>query len=108
MIYFTDDSEIAEYEFFTRGFRNDIYVQINNNYYNLNVYTISRLQYEFDIAWNFEKYYLIDPNIILVNEIKKPEIILTINQLDKRMNFFKDLKPIDKKIVKKLKLIKIN
>lgn len=66
-IYFLDDSELAEYEAISKGYRTDIYVEIEDIFYNVSVYTILRLQQDFESENEDYGYYSVDPNLILVS-----------------------------------------
>lgn len=94
-IYFSEDSEVAEYEALSKGYRIDVYVKIDENVFNLSVYTLIRLQQDFDTECETYGFYTPDPNIIFVKEVKKNEIITTVNRLFEQ-KFFEKLKPLDR------------
>lgn len=91
-IYFSDDSEALEIEAVDRGWRNDVYVLIDNLLFHLNVYTIERLDKDFKIELEYYGYYTVDSNMILVISSDKNTIISTILHLYKQA-YFKEIKP---------------
>lgn len=91
-IYFEEDSDLMEFESESKGYRNDIFVKEQNLVYKLNVYSIIRLQQDFDSEIESYGYYAIEPNIILVREVKKDEIIDTLLKL-KNQNYFSEILP---------------
>ena len=93
-IYFSVDSELSEYEAISKGYRVDVYVEINGPIYNLRIYTIIRLQQDFESEIEANEFYLPDPNIVLVKSANRLEIINTINFLYD-CDYFSSIKPID-------------
>ena len=80
-IYFSDDTELIEYEAIMKGYREDVYVYLKENVYKMSVYTLIRLQQDFDTELQMSGYYSVEPNLILVKETSKFEITRTINKL---------------------------
>ncbi|MBI3511837.1 MAG: hypothetical protein HY064_14340 [Bacteroidetes bacterium] len=105
-IFLKDDDERSEYESLNKGFRNDVYIKVDNKYYNVSVYNIVRLQQDFEEESNSSGYYSMEANLILVNEVTKPEIVFTIQKLVDEKYFHK-LKPIDSSNIIVLDLKKI-
>ncbi|MGE5329542.1 MAG: hypothetical protein ACM3KR_08550 [Deltaproteobacteria bacterium] len=93
-IYFSDDSELAEYESTSRGYRTDVYVKINNNIFNVRVYAMIRLQQDFESEIESYGYYATEPNLILVKDANKEEIIATIKKLYEQ-KYFEELKTVE-------------
>ena len=92
-VNFEYDTELAEFEAINKGYRNDIHVTIGKCTFNVRVYSIVRLQQDFESEFNNYGFYSIDANLILVNETNKAEIINTINKLYED-GFFEKLKPL--------------
>lgn len=92
-IYLLDNSELAEFESISKGYRQDVYVKINSNWYNINVYDIVRLQQDFESEIEECRYYSIESNLVLVSEVSRDNIIFTVQKLVKQ-KYFEELKPI--------------
>ncbi len=92
-IYYLDDSELAEVEAESKGYRVDVYVKVSNLLYNVRVYDIFTLKQDFEREIDGYGYYAIEPNLVLVNNVKKEEIIFTINKLYEQ-KYFEELKPL--------------
>ena len=88
-IFFSEDSERSEFEAICKGYRTDVYVRVENRIYQLSIFTLGRLQSEFESVVEREGYYDIEPNIVLVTETNKAEILHTINCLHKDSYFDK-------------------
>lgn len=100
-IYFSADTDLTEYEAINKGYRLDVYVKIDENIFNLRVYTLIRLQQDFETEWKTTKRYLAEPNLVLVRETAKEEIISTVNELY-RQNYFEYIKSINNIDISKL------
>lgn len=99
-IYFLDDYSIENKKFCNeyanrvdeeaklKGTRSDIIVKIDDKYYNIDAYSFDRFQE--DVFYSFEKdgYYILGSNIILVKDVSKENIILTLNKLYKYEQYF--------------------
>lgn len=96
-VIFTDNTELAEYEAVNKGYRNDVFVKINEDYYNLRVYDIVRLKQDFESEVEEYGYYSIEPNLVLVTEVTTDNVFKIISQLYED-GYFKHLKPVDKKL----------
>lgn len=96
-VIFTDDTELAEYEAVNKGYRNDVFVKIQEDYYNLKVYDIVRLKQDFDSEVEAYGYYSAEPNLVLVTEVSTDNVMKIIAQLYED-GYFHHLKPVDKKI----------
>ncbi|MEK3825863.1 hypothetical protein [Paenibacillus sp. FSL K6-1558] len=97
-IYFLEDTELAEYEAVSKGYRNDVIVAISDLIYHIYVYDITRLQQDFKSEVENYGYYSIEPNLVLVKEASKEVIQSTIKALFEQ-NYFDSLKPVDKSSV---------
>lgn len=97
-IYFLEDTELAEYEAVSKGYRNDVIVAISELFYHIYIYDIVRLQQDFELELENYGYYSIEPNLVLVKEASKEMIQLTIKALFEQ-NYFDNLKPVDKSSV---------
>lgn len=91
-IYFMYDTELSEYEAIQKGYRVDVFVKVDNQYFNLRVYDIIRLQQEFESEIDSRGYYAVEPNLVLVKEANKKEIVNTIRSLYKQ-KYFEKIKP---------------
>ena len=92
IIYFTADTELSEYEAINKGYRVDVYAVVGKEVFNLRVYTLVRLQQDFESECETYGYYSIEPNLVLVRDANKDEIINTIDELGKQ-NYFESIKP---------------
>ncbi|MGC6768045.1 hypothetical protein [Enterococcus sp. LJL51] len=93
IVYFENNSEVMTYESFNKGYREDVFVVIENKAYQLNVYTMIRLKQDFELEIKDYGFYEMVPNLILVNECQEEDIIKTIKELQER-GFFSALKPL--------------
>lgn len=91
-IYFQDDSELAEYEAINKGYRHDVFVKVNKEIFNVRVYSLIRLQEDFESEIETYGFYAVEPNLILVNDTNKEEIVSTINRLFQQC-YFTEIKP---------------
>ncbi|MBR4342259.1 MAG: hypothetical protein IKP88_06105 [Lachnospiraceae bacterium] len=91
-VFFETDSELAEWEAENRGWRNDVYVAINDDIFRLNIYTPTRLLQDYETEIKDYGYYPIDCNIVLVPYAKKETIIATIHKLVEQ-GYFREIKP---------------
>ena len=93
-IYFLYDSELAEYEASNKGYRTDVFVEVDSSLYNVRIYTLLRLQQDFESEIESYGFYTAEPNLILVKDSNKKEIIETITKLYEQ-KYFDELKPIE-------------
>lgn len=103
-IYFSDDSELVEYESSSRGYRTDVYVEINNNIFNVRVYAMIRLQQDFESEIESYGFFAIEPNIILVKDANKEEIVSTIIKLNEQ-KYFEEIKSLENVDISKFKKV---
>lgn len=97
-VFFLEDTELAEYEAISKGYRNDVIVTVSDILYRVYVYDIVRLQQDFESELDNYGYYSIESNLVLVKEVSKENIQLTIKALYEQ-KYFENLKPIDKSSV---------
>ena len=90
-IYFSEDSELSEYEAVNKGYRHDVFVKMNQSIYHVFVYTLIRLQQDFETEMDNRGFYAVKPNLILVRNTDKYEIMSTINFLIGQ-DFFSNIK----------------
>ncbi len=100
-IYFLYDTELSEYEAIQKGYRVDVFVKFDNQYFNLRVYDIIRLQQEFESEIDSRGYYAVEPNLVLVKEANKKEIVNTIKNLYKQ-KYFEEIKPVNEVNIEEL------
>lgn len=103
-IYFLYDTELSEFEAIEKGYRLDVFVKIGNDYFNLRVFDIVRLQQEFESEVENEGYFAVEPNLILVKEVNKKEIINTIKSLYKQ-KYFEEIKSVSNINISELVLV---
>lgn len=89
-IYFEEDSELAEFESESKGYRNDVFVKEHNTIYKLNIYSMIRLKQDFYSEIESYGYYAIEPNLVLVHDVKREVVIDTILKL-KSQNYFSEI-----------------
>lgn len=93
-VYCLDNSELMEEESKSKGYRTDIYVNIDNKYFHLNIYDIVRLQQDFESELEDYGYFSIEENIVIVEDVVKDKIISTLKKLNGDF-FFTKLKEIN-------------
>ncbi|TAE18918.1 MAG: hypothetical protein EAZ95_03000 [Bacteroidetes bacterium] len=89
-IYFEENNEYAEFEASKKGIRMDIFVQVEDDIYNLTFYSIDRISEEFYKNYHRKGYYLTPPNLVILKEITTKSIIETTLKLVEQ-NFFQKL-----------------
>ena len=80
-VTFEDDTELAEFEAISKGYRNDVYVTIDKYTFNIAAYSMVRLQQDFESEINNYGFYSIEANLVLVKETSRKEIVEVINNL---------------------------
>jgi len=93
-IYFAYDSDLSEYEASSKGYRTDVFVKIGNNIYNLRIYSMIRLQQDFESEIVSYGFYMPEPNLVLVNDVNKDEIIKIVQKLYEQ-KYFEEIKSIN-------------
>ena len=103
-VFCLDNSELAEYEAVSKGYRGDVYASISNQIYHLNVYDIVRLQQDFETELEEYGFFSTEPNLLLVKEANSKEIKKLVLSLYKQ-KYFEGVKPLDSIEVEKLNLV---
>lgn len=100
-IYVEDNSKNMQDESFQKNYRNDVYVKIDNKFYNLSIITINRLKDEVKETFKNENVYCTPNNLVIVKEVTNDCIIESIKSLYAK-NYFvgcKECEIIDNSIV---------
>jgi len=100
-VYCIDNSARTEMEFSHRGYRNDIFVCVEDQIFKIVIYDIVRLQQDFETRIQEEQYVDIEPNIVLVREVKKENIIFTLEKLHED-DYFRKINPVDRHRIEEL------
>lgn len=95
-VFFLDDTELAEFEGNSKGYRNDVYVKVLNKLFNIKVYDIVRLQQDYELELETYGYYSVEPNLVLVKDVSKAEIEFVVRKLFEQ-KYFESVKPVDDK-----------
>lgn len=91
-IFYLNYDDLSEFESHSKGFRSDIYVQISHDYFKLYIYDLIRLTQDFETEFTLNGFFDIEPNIVLVKEVKLIYIKSTIRHLY-RAKYFDKIKP---------------
>jgi hypothetical protein len=94
-VYCLDNSELSHYEAEAKGYREDIFVFLNQKYFNLYVYDPIRIVQDFESEYSYYGFFSIEPNLIMVKNVTAESIINTIRMLIKDTSFFGKIKPIE-------------
>jgi hypothetical protein len=92
-IFFEDGTEFAELEAVQKGYRTNVIVEIDNIFYKINIISLHRLTQEFIEIKKQGKFYNMEPNLLLVEDCSKQEIIETVLYQVKHSCFFEETKP---------------
>ena len=87
-IYVKDNSQEKNLLCKARGYRRDIFVKVNENFYKMNVFSFTYLKQYLQNQYELEKVYCIEPNLLIVRSVSKKNIIDTI--LKQAQNFYFD------------------
>ncbi len=100
-IYVEDNSKNMQDESFQKNYRNDVYVKIDNKFYNVSIITINRLKDEVKETFKNESVYCTPNNLVIVKEVTNDCIIESIKSLYAKNYFFgcKECEIIDNSIV---------
>lgn len=77
-----------------RGYRSYIFVKIMSELYHITAYDIVRLRQDMETELEYQGFFPIEPNIILVREVTKEEILTTIKGLYEN-KYFDYIKPLN-------------
>ncbi len=89
-IVYQNEGERFDFESMNKGYREDVCVYLKDKKYKLSIYTITRLNQDFEMEVKEYGFFQMPINLILVEEISKDIINNTINELQKR-NFFEGM-----------------
>ena len=95
-IYVANNSEKRQQEAMAENYRDDIVVEINNNFYSIIVFTLERLYREVSECNNNNEIYSMKPNLMIVKETTNDDIIKTM-LFNVGNYFFRNLKPVENK-----------
>ena len=82
-IIYDEDTELAEYEAFVKGYRSDVTVVIGEKKYRVHIISMLRLQQDFEMEHKDSGYYMTEPNTLIVKEVTKKEIEYVISEMYK-------------------------
>ena len=88
-ISYEDDTELAEWEAWNRGYRQDVIVKIGDKKYKVYVICMVRQRQDFEPEADF-KPYLTEPNTIIVRDTTKEDIENAI-RWQYKMKYFEKL-----------------
>lgn len=77
-ILYENNTELAEYEALSKGYRKDVIVKIGSRKYRVYIITMIRLKQDYDEEMRTAGYYTSEPNTILVDSMEKEEIERTL------------------------------
>jgi len=80
-IVYEDDTELAEYEAFMKGYRTDVTVVLGDKNYKVYIISMLRLQQDFEVEHKASGFYMAEPNTLIVKEVTKKEIEYVISEL---------------------------
>ena len=90
--YAIDDDEVTK----QKGHRSDvIFIDNDNNNYEVNFVTTERLKSDLKYNQNIGKNYFADFCLVILEEVTKDMILSSVQELSK-INFFKRFTPIEK------------
>lgn len=90
-IYVEDNSKNIQDESFLKNYRNDVYVKIDNKFYNVSIITIKRLKDEVNETFKSEAVYCTPNNLVIIKELTNDCIINSFKTLYEK-NFFSGCK----------------
>ncbi|AIQ29239.1 MULTISPECIES: hypothetical protein [unclassified Paenibacillus] len=93
-VFYLEDTELAEFEASNKGYRNDVYVMILNDLFNIKVYDIVRLKQDFELESESYGYYSVEPNLIIVKEVTKEAIEFVVKKLYEQ-KYLESIKTVD-------------
>jgi hypothetical protein len=105
-IYCLENSEWMDFDSDKRGYRGDIYVKADSEYFQLNIYDIVRLKQDFETEIEYYGFFDIESNIVLVEDVTLVKIKKTIEYLYSKQ-YFKKIKPLEIGYIDKLDLFEV-
>lgn len=91
-IFFSEDTELSEWESINKEWRSDVYVFCNGLMFQLNIYTLVRLSQDYETTVKDSGFYYVEENIVLVSSTDKETIISSILKLYD-VRYFDKIKP---------------
>ena len=91
-LQFGTEYDIAQSE--QKGYKWDVFVKKDNNFYRISAFTPARLQQEIEMSEEYSDYYDIDINLVIIKEVTNEEIIRTMCHLEDDY-FFEQLLPLE-------------
>lgn len=91
-IFFDEDNEYSEFTYYEKDCRFGIIVVLNEKKYKINVYGITRLNQEFNECIKNNEIFFVEPNLIIVKDVTKQNIIDAILCISNEYIFFSQLK----------------
>ena len=91
-IYVSKNDEIYKEEVKNKGWRDDVYVFINNKYYKIFIYEKMRFIQDYDESISSMQAYVPEPNTIFVESVTNECIVKTI-KICSDEDYFEYLKP---------------
>lgn len=89
-VIYGDDKNYLDFQ--DKGWRDDIIVKINDEYFNLNIYTLESFVFDMNLTIKNHGTYIMDPNIIIVEKMDYQSILKNI--IDNYQNdYFNNIKP---------------
>jgi len=84
------DTPSSNFEASEKGFRRDVYVQIDDVFYNVCPYILDNLIWEYTESKKEDGYYTPFPNLIFVEDMSKKTIIKTIEHVYEKWGFWNE------------------
>lgn len=95
--YFTQDSSESDYNCIHNGYREGIYVRVGTDIFNLVAYSLKKFRQILHQHFSKREYYWSkNPNMLLVRQTSKREIMYLIHKLHSEQKYFSYLKPLEK------------
>lgn len=82
-IIYEQDTQLAEYEALSKGYRADVVIVIGDKKYKVYIISMTRLQQDFDMEHQDSGYYMVEPNTLIVKEVTKKEIEYVVSEMYK-------------------------
>lgn len=80
-IIFEYDNPTDNWDYFTKGYRDDVIVKVGDRKYKLYAVTMDRIRQNFEVDFRIYHFYMAEVNTVLVKEATKEEIENTIRRL---------------------------
>jgi hypothetical protein len=93
-VYYVNGTQTAAAIAKDKGYRPDVYVKYNGQYFHLVVYDSVRLIQDFEDEIRDSGFFAIDPNLVLVKNVTSEEIHRCVEGLIKQ-KYFDEIKPVE-------------